>query len=136
MIFFQFLLMFHLSYQIEKRFVNMNKEESSIKITNCWKLITQNFTFIILVLHCLLNIYDFYRSYSFVSAVLCPFKTWLLLIAFYLRHKCSNLSLSDFNKFIDTSKFNSVNKTNEFVQMPSLKCLNKDTENSNDIKSN
>ncbi|CAF0957061.1 unnamed protein product [Brachionus calyciflorus] len=102
MIFFQFLLMLHLSHLIEIRFMNLTFQKNDMSNSNLLNLIYQNLNFILLFLLSLLNIYDFYLSYSFISIVVCPFKTWFLVYAFYLRYKCNQLNVNDFSQFIDT----------------------------------
>ncbi len=142
MLFFQFLLMFHLSYQIESRFlsipfsddesneplVQQSTPSTTIKnqsskfrfaslLTLTFRYIAQNFTFIILVLNALSSILDLYLCYSLVSVILSPLKTWFLLVAFYLRYKCSRLGLGDFNKFIDTTR---LKTTRSSLNMPEM----------------
>ena len=130
MMFFQLLLILSLSYQIETRFIHMTfSDESknvntgtssmqniqksigaSIKLVsyliviNLWK----DLSFLLLVLNTLLQIYDFYLSYSLLAVIFNPFKTWLLVLAFILRYKCTHLNLNDFEKFVNESKSNNV----------------------------
>jgi len=127
MLFFQLLLILSLSYQIETRFIHMTFADenknintgtsatkksigASIKlisyliVINLWK----DMPFLILILNTLLQIYDFYLSYSLLAVVFNPLKTWLLISAIILRYKCTNLNLGDFEKFVNESKSNNV----------------------------
>lgn len=79
-----------------------------------------NLPFVVLVLVALLQIYDLNRSYAVVAMLVCPIKTWMLGIAFYLRYKCLNLNINDFNKFIDTSKYrHSITHSNQSMRTES-----------------
>lgn len=106
MIFFQFLLMLHLANLIEIRFIKITFHNDDDHKFNIFNYTFQNSTFIILIILNLLNMYDFYLSYSLISVIICPFKTWLLLYAIYLRYKCTQLSANHFEQFIDSSKLN------------------------------
>lgn len=113
MIFFQLLLIYHLAYQLEKRFLAIslnqnelvNQQEKQRAIFNpkfliliSIKFLFENFTFILLVLVSLIQIREYYLAYSIFAALFCPLKTWSLILAFYLRNKCCNMSLNHFNK--------------------------------------
>lgn len=132
--FYQFLLMLHLSYQIERRFLKLTSQDDIINShqTNAYdsqsSLIhtvgslsrlkrflyiksyvifhktIENISFLVLIATSLFQIKDLYLAYSIISVILCPLKTWLLVLAIYLRHKCINLTVNDFEKFIDNSK--------------------------------
>jgi hypothetical protein len=117
------MLMIHLSYLIEQRFLSLplNEDEAEtdeplvqqqhdnkIHVSKLISLpkailftIVHNFTFIILIVTSLLSIVDFYHCYSLVAVIISPFKTWSLIAAFYLRYECSRLDLADFSKFLD-----------------------------------
>ena len=158
LIFFQCLLMVHLSFQIEKRFMKMSFHEdtrlfgpnssssangsqtispqavdNSVKsvvhnliltcrnlgslscyqlfsafkyiVCACICLVVDNLAFALLLFVGLFQMYDLYLSYSVLAIVVCPIKTWMLIMAIYLRYKATHLTTNDFNKFIDTSKF-------------------------------
>jgi hypothetical protein len=127
MLFFQLLLIFHLSFQIETRFLTINfhqesETSSNLSPQNSFKLYIKkflpslwaNFSFLFLVSFCLLQMYDFYLSYSFYAIIFCPLKTWMLIVSIYLRNKCANLNANDFEKFLHdpASKYNTVYLTN------------------------
>jgi hypothetical protein len=147
MFFFQFLLMLHLSYQIESRFLNIpfieddsneplfeqssstgNNIKSNTNASLCkriFRYITQNFTFIILVLNAMSSILDLYLCYSLVSVISSPVKTWFLIIAFFLRYKCLRLGQSDFNKFIDISSLKTTRSNSNMAEIEPMKPLKK-----------
>lgn len=121
--------MFHLSYQIENRFIHLGFNEhhgNSRRISNnlmsqfgiaitikyLVSLVFRNISFILLLLSAFWNLVDLYYCYSLISVIICPLKLWMPLIAIYLRHKCSNLAYADFERFIDMSKFEN-NNTNQ-----------------------
>ncbi len=130
MLFFQLPLIFHLSFQIETRFLTINFQPSEIEssnlsvkasLFNSFKLcikslfssIWANFSFAIMVSFCFVQMYDFYLSYSTYALILCPLKTWMLIASIYLRNKCANLNANDFEKFLHdpASKYNTVYST-------------------------
>ena len=124
MLFFQILLILHLSQHIETRFLTISfqadsqttsssddKHDSPILcIKNVLAKLWQNFSFVFMVLFCVVQMYDFYLSYSIYALLFCPLKTWMLAISFYLRNKCASLNANDFEKFLHdpASKYNTV----------------------------
>lgn len=130
MIVFQFFLMFHLSYQIEHRFLhldsNSNNERrcsSSTKTSLAVCLfkksamaILRNISFIILLLHAASNLIDIYKFYSWPAILICPLKLWSPLIAIYLRHKCVRLSVGDFERFVIDSPLSQRSRTTHAME--------------------
>ena len=136
------MLMFHLAYQIEDRFLKLpfkddsksnNEHEQLSQSTNpaiekksklnifslLYKtllFIIRNFSFIFLVLNCATSLLDLYYTYSMISVILSPYKAWFLVLAFYLRYKCSRLNSSDFYKFVEKSSMKAT-RSDEEVQM-------------------
>lgn len=129
MISFQFFLMFHLSYQIEHRFIHLDfspniknrltntricTESKSIvlipfRLVKYLVLATlRNISFILLWFSAIWNLKDLFLCYSYIAILICPLKLWMPLVAVYLRHKCANLTVADFDRFIDTSKLRSA----------------------------
>ena len=140
MVIFQGFLMLHLSYQIECRFLamplsddsneafiltqqqkksTMNKFELSLAyvLKFSFSYLCENFFFILLVINCISQIYDLYLCYSLVSIILCPLKTWSLVLAFYLRYKCKSLTVNDFYLCIDTSKLKTCTSNVNFKEI-------------------
>lgn len=111
MIFFQLLILLDLSRIIEDRFTILTFYEDNPPKLNLFKILKQNLTCLIIVCFCLLNLYELYLSYSLISIIFCPFKTWLLIFFIYLRIKCQNFRLNEFNKIIEMPNLNSqINK--------------------------
>lgn len=119
MLLFQFLLMFHLSYQVEKRFVHLDYtptpvSKSNVSLSQPLSLairvvrasmlaLAQNLSFVVLTAHVAWNLIDLYKFYSIVAILVCPLKLWMPLVGVYLRHKCSRLTAADFERYIETS---------------------------------
>lgn len=118
MIFFQFLILLDLSCVIESRFTNITIYEDNPPKLNLFTILKQNFNCLIIVFFCLLNLYELYLSYSLISIILCPYKTWLLIFFIYLRIKCQNLRLNEFNRMIEipnvNSQFNKLSQIGSF----------------------
>lgn len=147
MILFQFLLMFHLSYQIENRFIHLefskqqNESSTSCSPFGLVKFVIDNLSFIVLLLVAAWNLRDIYLFYSWVSILFNPLKLWMPLIAIYLRYKCVHLTAADFERFIDSSKLRSANsqrnhetqqllneaQANQFFDSSSSSYLSKDS---------
>jgi hypothetical protein len=70
------------------------------------KFLWINISFILLTLVALKEMRDLHICYSFLSVIICPYKTWSLVLAFYLRHKCSNLNEKYFSKYLNTKHQN------------------------------
>lgn len=117
MLLFQFLLMFHLSYQVEKRFVHLDYTPTPVKSVSLNQPLNlairvvragivafaQNLSFVVLTAHVAWNLIDLYKFYSLVAILVCPLKLWMPLAGVYLRHKCSRLTAADFERYIETS---------------------------------
>ena len=85
--------------------INKSKyfDHFTVKIlTNFIKFLWSNISFIFLTLLALKDMRDLHICYSFISVVICPYKTWSLILAFYLRYKCGNLNEKYFSKFLNT----------------------------------
>lgn len=127
MIFFQFLIMLDLSSVIEARFVNLTFHENNPPKCKIFGIFFQNITFLFIILFSLLNLYELFLSYSLISVIICPFKSWLLVYFIYLRIKCQNFSINDFKILQEIPKF-----SNQFCQSAHKVSLNDD----DDIKLN
>ncbi len=117
MILFQCMLLLHLSYQLENRLFEVRKNSADNRnrtllannktslndlIKSLFDLINyliNNMSFIILILNCFSQIWDLYLCYSIISVLICPLKTWSLILALYLRFKCKKLTMNEFRKF-------------------------------------
>ena len=87
---------------------NINNRLQSIKvlIKISFNYLWKNILFLIFICINLFQIYDLYLSYKLLSILICPIKTWSMLLAIYLRYKVIHLNKNDFNKFIDTNNLN------------------------------
>lgn len=124
--FFQIPLALQLSYQIEHSISYYNKSNeigqsqdgkkgSLIKevlfqgIGKLW----ENFFFVILMVHSLLSMLEYYQSYSIVAVMLCPFKTWNLIAACWFKYKCGRMKALDFEILMKRGRSIIVNEPNE-----------------------
>lgn len=130
MVFFQLLLILHLSFKVESRFLSSvpsNQEESESFLSNegnerrrlrsseSVSLFKKIFNFILanallawLVFNCAWSMVDLAYCYSLISAIICPLKTWSLFIAIYLHYRAATLSMADLKRFVQNkSNFDS-----------------------------
>ena len=99
----QLPLALDLSFQIESslsNFTSKTSQQNKRMLSKLWG----NFFFIILVIHSLLCMIELYYTYSLVAVVLCPFKTWNLMFACYLKYKCMSMKSDDFEIFIKNGR--------------------------------
>lgn len=103
-------LVFQLSYQAEVCFLSLNDSDkkngsSVIKRSLFWRVLNwvwTNISFIGLTALCVLQILEFYKSYSIWAGLLNPLKTGSLCLAFWLKFKCSHLREKDFDEFFES----------------------------------
>jgi hypothetical protein len=125
LIFYQFFLILHLSNLIEQRFMNIQNGDKGFSfgfsslpsmrqkfkyvflyiLMGFWN----NISFLVVIVTSYMQINDLYLSYEIVAVLICPIKTWLLILAFYLNYKCSHLSVNDFSNILNVNS--SKNRT-------------------------
>ncbi len=60
-----------------------------------------------------MGMFEYYHAYSIIAVMLCPFKTWNLIIACYLKYKCSHMKEADFDFYMKKDRFIVINEPNE-----------------------
>jgi len=108
LIFFQTLLIFDLSYKIEISYQNYFSETNlnnfKLSLSYLLKLLWRDSLFFLLTILLFFQIYDIYASYSLISILICPLKTWNLFFVIYLRYfRLSNVKLREFSLNIATT---------------------------------
>ena len=111
MVFFQFLLTLDLSARLDKRLYRLHNHQQqqqqqlprSRSIARVLLALRNNLTFVVFLLVNLLSLYDFYKAYSLVAVLVCPFKTWMLAYAVYMRHACTHMPAERMATFVSSS---------------------------------
>ena len=121
LIFFQTLLIFDLSYKIEISYQNYFTESklNSFKLSfSCLlQFLWRDSLFFLFTFLAFFQIYDIYASYSLVSILICPLKTWNLLFIVYLRYfRLSNIKLREFSLNISTTTAAATTSTNDLTE--------------------
>ena len=152
MIFFQSILIYHLAYIIELKYLSLNTYEDSHtsspsrlnqsnssnnfkqflnSLKQCFScklspkvpcktilnFLWKHSLLIFLSVSTFLQIYDLCLCYSLISILICPLKTWNLIIAFFLIFVCNNLNSNNF--FIEVTK-SSVNLSDNLKGGPNM----------------
>jgi hypothetical protein len=85
-------------FVFKKLYSSKKSKEFILSLRYLLTLIWNDCLFFLLIVLALFQIYDIYASYSVISILICPLKTWNLLFVIYFRlFKLSNLKPNDFN---------------------------------------
>ena len=130
---FQLFLVLHLACVIEKRLKYFKKFGYGQNGNGFWMNISRNYSqsspilraiisileacwdniyLILLSVFCLRFMYELYCFYSIFALLICPFKTWMYVFALYLHFKCSSLTQSDIERYIEQRYFKKPHSSN------------------------
>lgn len=88
---------------ILKRLFSRRLIDFKLSLKYLINLLWRDLFFIVLLVSNLIQMYDIYSSYSLISILICPLKTYNLIFVSFIRFfKLKNLKLKDFNLNVST----------------------------------